>query len=76
MRDLVDGADFTRDDTFLYRQHDFNILMLPCAEYNFSSKDEHGMSGDYPQKKVLHFKGRRKPNMLAYWARMQQKGRA
>jgi hypothetical protein len=70
LRDLVDEADFTRRDIFLHRQHDFEILMLPCVEYNYSSADEHGMDGDYPEKKVLHFKGRRKPNMLPYWSRM------
>ncbi|MEM7134241.1 MAG: hypothetical protein AAF702_48675 [Chloroflexota bacterium] len=69
LRDLLNEADFSRHHDFIHTQHGFDILLLPCADYNFSTADQHGMTGHYPQTKVLHFKGRRKPNMIPYWER-------
>jgi hypothetical protein len=67
LEELVSTADFSRSDTFRHQQHGFELLLLPCALYNFATEDQHGMTGHYPDKKVLHFKGRRKPHMFPYW---------
>jgi len=67
LRDLVNEADFTRTDSFMHHQGGYDIMMLPCAHYNFSTEDETGMTGRYPTSSVLHFKGRRKANMRPYW---------
>ena len=67
VRDLLDEADTSRTDIYRHRQHGFDILMLPCAEYNFSTPNGTDMPGHYPDRKVLHFKGPRKPAMLPYW---------
>ena len=32
------------------------------------------MDGRYPKKKVLHFKGRRKPHLFRYWRRYIKRG--
>jgi len=67
--ELVGPADFTREDAFLHRHGGFDVLLLPCAQYNFSSRDNKRMPGHYPDRFVLHFKGRRKRDMLPYWKR-------
>ena len=69
VRDLLHTADFTRTDVHPHPQHGFDILMLPCADYNFSTPNGQEMPDHYPDPKVLHFKGPRKPNMLPYWER-------
>jgi len=74
IRDFVTGADFTREDVHLHREGGWDILMLPCATYNFSSRDNKRMPDFYPDRKVLHFKGRRKRDMLPYWKRHLRSG--
>ncbi len=67
LRDMTVGADFTRSDTHLWRSADgYDVLLLPCARYNFSSR-EVKMPGPYLGIPVLHFKGKRKDDMLPYW---------
>ncbi|MEI6212365.1 MAG: hypothetical protein WCR06_12145 [bacterium] len=44
----------------------YDLLLLPCAHYNFSTPGER-MPGPYPGIPVLHFKGKRKDDMLPYW---------
>lgn len=68
-QELLSEADFTRADAYLHRQNGFGVLLLPCADYNFSSASGTPMTGVYPDKKVLHFKGHRKPSMSAHWKR-------
>ena len=67
LRELFAAVDFDRDDSFNWRQGELEIRFLPCARYNFSTKQAHEMDGYYPAAKVLHFKGKRKPFMLPYW---------
>jgi len=74
IRELLRGADFTRDDAFVHKANGFEVLMLPCALYNFSSRDNKRMPDHYPDRKVLHFKGRRKRDMLPYWKRYLRPG--
>jgi hypothetical protein len=67
LRDMTLGAEFSRTDIHLWRSQDgYELLMLPCAAYNFSTNADQ-MLGPYPGIPVLHFKGIRKNNMLQYW---------
>jgi hypothetical protein len=70
LREMVAGVDLRQDDVFHARTNGFDILFLPCAHYNFSTSDE-AMDGDYPDKAILHYKGRRKYAMLPAWQRIQ-----
>ncbi|MCC7208988.1 MAG: hypothetical protein IT323_16885 [Anaerolineae bacterium] len=70
LREMVRGVDFDREDSFTHRIGGYDILFLPCAAYNFSTVDE-DMGGDYPDKAILHYKGRRKQAMLPAWRRIQ-----
>lgn len=67
LRELFAAVDFARDDCFTQRFGDCDIRFIPCAAYNFSTKIAEDMDGHYPDARVLHFKGRRKPFMLPYW---------
>ncbi len=69
LRELFAAVDFARDDSFSWRLDELDIRFLPCAIYNFSTARASDMTGEYPRAKALHFKGRRKPFMLPYWAR-------
>lgn len=73
IRDLVDGADFTQTGTYLHNQGGFRILLAPCEVYNYS----HPSSGTMPdfdaERKVMHFRGKRKRQMEAYWRRCQRR---
>lgn len=66
LRDLLKGVDYQRTDCFTHEQEGFKIRLLPCSSYNFSSEVETAMTEYYPDKNVLHFKGRRKSAMLPY----------
>ena len=67
LRDMIVGADVSRTDTHLWRSTEgYDLLLLPCARYNFSTQAEK-MPGPYPGIPVLHFKGKRKDDMLPYW---------
>jgi hypothetical protein len=67
LRDLTVGAAFQRGDPHLWHSPDgYELMMLPCGHYNFSSQGEK-MPGPYPGIPVLHFKGKRKDDMLQYW---------
>lgn|GEM_PF-2507425 len=46
---------------------DYRILLLDPAIYNFTSDDFFEMKDYYPDKKILHFKHMRKPEMPIYW---------
>ena len=46
---------------------DYKIRLLDPALYNFSSEDFFEMKDRYPDKKILHFKHMRKPEMPVYW---------
>lgn len=61
------SLNFKKDETFEYRMLNMNFLMLPCSKYNFSSSSGIDMISYYKDKEVLHFKGRRKKDMLKYW---------
>lgn len=67
LRELFAAIDFAREDCFSGRCGDIDIRFIPCASYNFSTPMAVDMDGHYPQARVLHFKGRRKPFMLPYW---------
>lgn len=67
LRELFADVDFAREDSFNWRLGELDIRFLPCARYNFSTARAHEMDGYYPEAKVLHFKGKRKPFMLPYW---------
>ena len=69
LRELFGDLDFAREDCFAHDQDGIKILFIPCSVYNFSTSYEHEMDGHYPDKKVLHFKGRRKPHLFPYWRR-------
>jgi hypothetical protein len=73
LREMFKQVDFQRTDSFSQKQAGFRFRFLPCSSYNFSSEDEQ-MTGHYPQKKVLHFKGRRKSAMLPYWQTVVEAG--
>lgn len=45
----------------------YKILFLNPNTYNFTSDDFFEMKDYYPDKKILHFKHMRKPEMLTYW---------
>lgn len=65
--ELVNSADFRRPRPHRHRQNGFLIRLFPCDAYNFSAPRP--MDGFYPGKAILHFKGRRKASMAAYWER-------
>ena len=67
LRELFSAVDFARDDSFSWSLGRIDIRFLPCARYNFSTAYAHDVDGYYPEAKVLHFKGRRKPHMFPYW---------
>ncbi|MYE26703.1 MAG: hypothetical protein F4X87_05715 [Chloroflexi bacterium] len=67
LRELFAAVDFAREEPFTQPFGDFDIRFIPCAIYNFSTKIAEDMDGYYPDARVLHFKGRRKPFMLPYW---------
>ncbi len=61
-------------DRFKLRPHDVidvdgvRILLLPCDSYNFSPEnDDHAISRELGDKRILHFKGERKRLMPMYW---------
>lgn len=43
------------------------IAVLPASIYNYTSKLDKPMNRFYHNKKILHFKGRRKVYMIPYW---------
>ena len=67
LRDLFSQVDFVREDSFNWQFGDIDIRFIPCARYNFSTSYTSEMDGYYPDASVLHFKGRRKPQMFPYW---------
>lgn len=67
LREMFSAVDFARDDSFCHDLDGITILFLPCSTYNFSTSMKCEMDGHYPGKKVLHFKGRRKPHLFPYW---------
>ncbi len=67
LREIFSAVDFARDDIFCHDLDGIKVLFLPCSIYNFSTSMECEMDGHYPEKKVLHFKGRRKPHLFPYW---------
>ncbi len=69
LREIFSAVDFARDDVFRHDLDGIRVLFLPCAIYNFSTSMKCEMDGHYPGKKVLHFKGRRKPHLFPYWRR-------
>ena len=69
LRELFARLDFAREDCFSHRVGELDIRFVPCAVYNFSTSYDIEMDGHYPEARVLHFKGRRKPQMFPYWQR-------
>ncbi len=67
LREMFSAVDFARDDIFCHDLDGIKVLFLPCSAYNFSTSMQCEMDGHYPEKKVLHFKGRRKPHLFPYW---------
>ena len=67
LRELFAAVDFSREDSFDWRLGAIPIRFLPCARYNFSTSYQTEMNGYYPDARVLHFKGKRKPYMFPYW---------
>lgn len=67
LRDMFVDVDFSQSDAFTHIQNDISIRFIPCSIYNFATADQYGMTGYYPQQKVLHFKGKRKDEMMPYW---------
>lgn len=67
LREMLSTVDFARDDAFCHDLDGIEVLFLPCSTYNFSTSMKCEMDGYYPEKKVLHFKGRRKPHLFPYW---------
>lgn len=76
LRELFAAVDFAREDSFNWRLGELDIRFLPCARYNFSTARAHEMGGYYPEAKVLHFKGKRKPFMLPYWRQYLKREKA
>ena len=62
---------FDRTSDLIEVDH-IRILFLPGELYNFSTPDDVAMDGDYPDKKILHFKGRRKEYLLDYFKKMMK----
>ncbi len=60
----IDAFFKRKSDTLTIGQT--HILLLPCSLYNFSTEDDQ-MEDYYPDKKILHFKGARKPFLLPYF---------
>ena len=69
LREMFATVDFARGDTFCQELDGIKVLFIPCSTYNFSTSYGCEMDGHYPEKKVLHFKGRRKPHLFPYWRR-------
>ena len=67
LREMFRAVDFARDSIFCHDLDGIKVLFLPCSTYNFSTSMKIEMDGHYPAKKVLHFKGRRKPHLFPYW---------
>lgn len=65
--ELFQDVDFTQSESFTHTQNDITIRFIPCSVYNFATDDQYGMTEHYPDRKVLHFKGKRKAQMLPYW---------
>ena len=74
LREMFSALDFARDDIFCHDLDGIKVLFLPCSTYNFSTAMQCEMDGHYPHKKVLHFKGRRKPHLFPYWRRYIKRG--
>ena len=61
VRELSEAAPVTVGDV--------RVLLLPCETFNFSSDaDPRAIERPLPDKRILHFKGPRKPLMPLYWA--------
>ena len=67
LRDMFVDVDFTNLDAFIHEQENILTRFLPCSIYNFATVDQYGMTEHYPDSKVLHFKGKRKNQMIPYW---------
>ena len=74
LREMFAAVDFARGDTFCQELDGIKVMFIPCSIYNFSTSYQCEMDGHYPEKKVLHFKGRRKPNLFPYWRRFISRG--
>ena len=74
LRELFAEVDFARDDSFTGRLDGLDVLFLPCARYNYSTRRAADMRGHYPERLALHFKGERKPFMLPYFERHIREG--
>ena len=61
LREMFAAVDFARGDPFCQELDGIKVMFIPCSIYNFSTSYQCEMDGHYPEKKVLHFKGRRKP---------------
>lgn len=70
--DLIGGDRIQNHTSEPIQVRDWDILLLPCDLYNFSTDHGISMNAHYPDKKILHFKGPRKVQMLAYWKKYLQ----
>lgn len=66
-------SDVIEDKTIFSRKsdiitvHDTRILLLSDKTYNFTIGGEGHLVDYQPDKKILHFKGSRKKDMMVYW---------
>lgn len=66
LQDEVKVPESLQNQTAIIRSSNTKILLLPCSIYNFTTH-EYKMDGTYPDKLILHFKGKRKPYQIPYF---------
>lgn len=64
--ETIGYENFQRRESDIINVEGCNILLLPADTYNYSTENDQ-MDGFYPDKKILHFKGNRKKEMISYW---------
>lgn len=67
VRDIVGEADFARPDVHVHEHDGFRIMLAPCDIYNYSHPSSGVVPDCDPARKVMHFRGKRKRQMAAYW---------
>lgn len=66
LQDQVKVPESLQNQTTVILSLKTKILLLPCSIYNFTTR-ENKMDGTYPDKLILHFKGKRKPYQIPYF---------
>lgn len=67
INDVIGDSNIFSKKTDIITVNDTKILLLPVDEYNFTIQKKPELIEYMPNKKILHFKGPRKDDMLIYW---------